>query len=103
MADSGLDANLTTRNRQPIIATHATAAAGTAAALRVNIANIHTLGPSTGLIHHERIEFFFFNSVFERSLFIAFDLAHFQRVGLPHNNKHLNRLAHVGRFTVRVR
>ena len=103
MADAGFDADLIAGNRQPIVATHATAAVRTAAALRVDIAHIHPLGPVTCVIHHEGVEVFLFNGVFQRAFLVAFDLAHFQRVGLPHNNKHLNRLAHVGRFTVRVR
>ena len=95
MANAGFDADLVTRNSQPIVATHATAAVRTAAALRVDIAHVHPLGPVARFIHHEGVEVFFFDGIFQRTFLVALDLSHFQRVRLAHDQEHLDRLAHV--------
>ena len=93
MANTDLDADLATRNRQPIVAPNT--AARPTATHSMNITNIHSFGPITGVIHHERIKVFLFHRVLESAFLVALDLPHFESVRLAHNQKHLNRLAHV--------
>ena len=103
MADTNLNAYFPCGNSQPVITPNSASAAGPSTALRVDIAHIHSLGPVTRIIHHERVEIFLLHGMLKRTFLIAFNLTHFQRVGLPHNNENFDRFGHVSRFAIRIR
>ena len=102
MSDARLDTDLTARDRQPIVAFD-TGLSRTAATHHVQVANVFANRPFARVIYHERIQLFGLRGVLKRAFLVAFDLAHLQRVGLPHDDENFYLLGHVGRFAVGIR
>ena len=101
--DALFDADLTARDGEPVITANAAAAVGATAALSMDVANVFANGPTAGIVDHEGVEACGLGGMFERTfLFRACDFAHFQGVGLTHDDEDFNLLAHVGRFAIRV-
>ena len=99
MPNPDLGSNLATLDGHPLVAEqlHRPSAASHDA----HVADILTFRPFPSVIDQVGIEFLLLHRVFERAI-STLDLSKAEHVGLAQKNVDLNRLAHIGRFAVRV-